>query len=93
MRNVTFVDIQRQGDFIFIDIEANAFLHHMVRNIAGVLMKIGAGVKPAAWMAEVLSAKSRQAAAETAPPDGLYLVEVKYPEPYIFPIPNKVFLL
>jgi tRNA pseudouridine38-40 synthase len=50
-------------------------------------------VKPAAWRAEVLSAKSRRAAAETAPPDGLYLVEVKYPEPYIFPIPNKVFLL
>lgn len=93
MRNITFVDIQRQGEFIFIDIEANAFLHHMVRNIAGVLMKIGAGVKPASWMAEVLSAKSRRAAAETAPPDGLYLVEVKYPDPYVFPIPNSVFLL
>lgn len=93
MRNITFVDIQRQGDFIFIDIEANAFLHHMVRNIAGVLMKIGAGVKPASWMAEVLAAKSRRAAAETAPPDGLYLVQVKYPEPYTFPIPNSVFLL
>lgn len=93
MRNVTSVDIQRQGDFIFIDIEANAFLHHMVRNIAGVLMKIGAGIKPASWMNDVLLAKNRKMAAETAPPDGLYLVQVKYPEAYTFPIPNSLFLV
>lgn len=93
MRNITFVNIQRQGEFILIDIEANAFLHHMVRNIAGVLMKIGRGVKPPAWMADVIEAKSRQAAAETAPAEGLYLVEVKYPEPYIFPVPDGLFLL
>lgn len=93
MRNITDVQIHRHGDFVFIDIEANAFLHHMVRNIAGVLMKIGRGVKDPSWMQEVISAKSRQAAAETAPAEGLYLVQVRYPEPYIFPIPNSVFLL
>ncbi len=93
MRNVTFVDIQKKDHFIFIDIEANAFLHHMVRNIAGVLMKIGGGFQPPSWMHEVLAARDRKAAAETAPPDGLYLVQVKYPETYIFPMPNNVFLL
>lgn len=93
MRNITEISITRENYFIYIDIEANAFLHHMVRNIAGVLMKIGSGVRPASWMGEVLAAKSRKAAAETAPPDGLYLVQVKYPEPYIFPIPDNGFLL
>jgi tRNA pseudouridine38-40 synthase len=88
MRNVTDFSIQRSGDFVVLEIEANAFLHHMVRNIAGTLMKIGAGYKEITWMQEVLQAKSRRAAAETAPPDGLYLTQVKYPEPYLFPIPE-----
>lgn len=93
MRNVTEVKIERQGDFVMMEIEANAFLHHMVRNIAGVLMKIGSGAKSPSWMQEVLLAKSRRAAAETAPADGLYLINVRYPEPYIFPAPPGTVLI
>lgn len=84
-RNVTEFVIERKGDFVIFEIEANAFLHHMVRNIAGALLKIGGGVKEPEWMQEVLAAKSRRAAAETASPDGLYLIQVRYPEPYDFP--------
>lgn len=93
MRNVTEVIIERHGDYVIFEIEANAFLHHMVRNIAGVLLKIGGGFKPPEWMAEVIAAKSRRAAAETAPPEGLYLTTVRYPEPYIFPMLDKLILL
>lgn len=93
MRKVTDFSIERHGDFVVLEIEANAFLHHMVRNIAGVLMKIGSGDKPSSWLKEVLIAKDRRAAAETAAPQGLYLMQVKYPEPYLFPLPNKMFLL
>ena len=93
MRNVTDFSIQRHGDFIIFEIEANAFLHHMVRNIAGSLMKIGAGFKEVEWIQEVIDAKSRKAAAETAPAGGLYLIKVSYPEPYIFPLSDQMFLI
>lgn len=93
MRNIKEVTINQQGDFIVLEIEANAFLHHMVRNIAGTLMKIGAGSQPPSWMEEVLLAKNRRAAARTAPADGLYLTQVRYPEPYIFPLSQAPFLL
>ncbi len=93
MRNVMVFDVKREGDFIILEIEANAFLHHMVRNIAGSLMKIGAHQRPAEWLQEVLLAKSRKVAAETAAPDGLYLTKVTYPEPYIFPLANDDFLV
>jgi len=92
-RNITDFSIERRGDYIIFEIEANAFLHHMVRNIAGVLMKIGGGFEAVEWVQEVIAARSRVAAAETAPPGGLYLVRVKYPEPYIFPNSEQFFLL
>jgi tRNA pseudouridine38-40 synthase len=93
MRNVTSFSIHRQQQFVIIQIEANAFLHHMVRNIVGTLMKIGAGSKEPSWMQEVLHARSRRVAAETAPADGLYLTNVTYPEPYLFPLSEPLFLL
>lgn len=93
MRNITDFTIQRQGDFVIFEIEANAFLHHMVRNIAGSLMKIGGGFREVEWMAEVLNARDRKAAAETAPAGGLYLIRVTYPEPYIFPLFDQLFLI
>ncbi len=80
MRNVHRIDVYRQADLVIIDVSANAFLHHMVRNIAGVLITVGSGKKPAEWVAEVLAAKDRKLGAETAPPYGLYLVDVSYPE-------------
>lgn len=93
MRNVIDFQVSRIGDYILLEIEANAFLHHMVRNIVGTLLKIGSGARPVEWMQEVLAAKSRRAAAETAPAEGLCLIRVQYPEPYIFPVLDPIFLL
>jgi tRNA pseudouridine38-40 synthase len=93
MRNVHSIQVKREGDFVIIEIQANAFLHHMVRNIAGVLMRIGAGFNPPEWMREVLQAKDRRAAAETAAPYGLYLFKVGYPDEYNFPLKNSSLLL
>ncbi|MBI2779317.1 MAG: tRNA pseudouridine(38-40) synthase TruA, partial [Gammaproteobacteria bacterium] len=72
-------------DLIFIDIEANAFLHHMVRNIAGVLMAVGAGEREPLWAREVLEMRDRTLGGVTAPPHGLYLMEVGYPEQFDIP--------
>ncbi|HED38955.1 MAG TPA: tRNA pseudouridine(38-40) synthase TruA [Chromatiales bacterium] len=78
-----------RGEFIMLDIEANAFLHHMVRNIVGVLSAIGAGERPVEWAREVLEYRDRKLGGVTAPPYGLYLVGVEYPEefgiPYLSP--------
>ncbi len=82
MRNVYHLSVERFSDLVVIDISANAFLHHMVRNIVGVLIAVGSGRKPGAWVQEVLNAKDRKLGAETAPPYGLYLVGVVYPAHY-----------
>lgn len=84
-RNVEGVNVTRRGSLVVIDIRANAFLHHMVRNIAGSLMAVGSGRQEPGWLARLLAARDRTAAAETAPPDGLYLVEVEYPERFGLP--------
>lgn len=82
VRDIHFLKVTRRGDLIMIDIAANAFLHHMVRNIAGVLMAVGSGRRPLAWVQDVLLAKDRKLGAETAPPYGLYLVGVTYPDQF-----------
>lgn len=79
MRCVTHLNVWRKQDWIILDISANAFLHHMVRNIVGVLMAVGSGQKSVEWVKEVLLAKDRRLGAETASPYGLYLAEVTYP--------------
>jgi len=84
-RNVTNVDVYRQGRYVVIDIKANAFLHHMVRNITGSLVEIGAGEQPVEWIKELLALKDRSKAASTAKPNGLYLVDVTYPDEYGLP--------
>jgi tRNA pseudouridine38-40 synthase len=73
------------GRFIVLDIRANAFLHHMVRNIAGVLMTIGAGEQPVGWARAVLEAGVRRTGGVTAHPYGLYLVQVDYPQEFDLP--------
>ena len=78
VRTVEFLNVQRFGDFVILDIQANAFLHHMVRNISGVLMAIGCGKYHESWAEEVLHAKDRAAGGVTAPPYGLYFVGVGY---------------
>jgi tRNA pseudouridine38-40 synthase len=85
MRIVHFVDVYREGEQVFIQICANAFLHHMVRNIAGVLMDIGVGKQPEDWTLALLAAKNRELGGVTAPPHGLYLASVLYPACYAIP--------
>ncbi len=81
-RMMHFIDVYRQGGQVIMDICANAFLHHMVRNIAGTLMAIGAGKKPVDWTAQLLEINDRDQAGVTAKPFGLYLGAVFYPEKY-----------
>jgi tRNA pseudouridine38-40 synthase len=84
-RHVSHLRIERYQDYIVIDIKANAFLHHMVRNITGSLLEIGMGKQPPSWLAELLAGKDRTKAAATAKAEGLYLVEVDYPEHFAIP--------
>ncbi|MCL2915379.1 tRNA pseudouridine(38-40) synthase TruA [Shewanella corallii] len=84
-RNVHKVTVTRQGMYIIVDIQANAFLHHMVRNIVGSLLEIGLGNQPLDWMRTLLDMKDRSKAAATAKPHGLYLVDVTYPQEFELP--------
>lgn len=68
-----------------VDITANAFLQHMVRNIIGVLLEVGTGRAEPSWVSEVLQAKDRNVGGVTAPPSGLYLVDVEYPATFGIP--------
>ncbi len=85
MRNIHFVDVHRRGRLVIIDIQGNAFLHHMVRNIAGVLIAVGSGQQPPGWTAEVLAGRDRSRGGVTAKPHGLYLVDVHYPSEFGLP--------
>lgn len=85
VRELRALDVQRHGERIVIRAQANAFLHHMVRNLAGVLIDIGAGEREPSWAREVLEAKDRTVGGITAPPDGLYLTAVEYPEHFGIP--------
>ena len=67
MREVQGISVARRGELVVIEIKANAFLHHMVRNIAGALLAVGDKREPSAWIAELLAGRDRSAAAETAP--------------------------
>ena len=72
------VSIQRYGDVLVFTVRASAFLHHMVRNIVGSLIYVGTGRNEPAWMKEVLESRSRDVAAPTFMPDGLYLAKIDY---------------
>jgi len=78
MRNVHEIAVERSGERIVLTVRANAFLHHMVRNIAGLLIAIGAGERPTDWAAEVLAARDRTRGGVTAQPGGLYLAGIRY---------------
>ncbi len=86
VREIRRLTLRRQGDFVVMDIEANAFLHHMVRNIVGVLSAIGRGEEEIDWAAEVLARRDRTRGGVTAPADGLYLTRVDYPARFALPV-------
>ena len=86
-RQVNRISVSPRGPFVVLDVEANAFLHHMVRNIAGTLMAVGRGDYPPGWVAEVLEGGDRRRAGMTAPPEGLYLVDIHYSPEYGIPRP------
>jgi tRNA pseudouridine38-40 synthase len=79
-RFMHFIHVYREADRVIVDLAANAFLHHMVRNIVGVLLDIGSGKQPPEWTRQVLEARDRKRGGITAPSDGLYLGGVCYPE-------------
>lgn len=72
------IKIERRGDLIMFTVHANAFLHHMVRNIVGSLIYVGNGTQPSSWMKELLAGQERKFAAPTFMPDGLYLAKIDY---------------
>ncbi len=84
-RCVTACKVSRQGDYVVVDITANAFLHHMVRNITGSLLAVGSKSSPVEWFETVLQNRDRTQAADTAPAEGLYLVDVTYPDAFALP--------
>lgn len=84
-RELKSISVCRSGDMLTIDVQANAFLQHMVRNIAGVLMKIGAGERPPIWAQQVLRGRDRRKGGVTAPPYGLYFIGVEYGDGFGLP--------
>ena len=82
VREILNLRVFRQGHWVWFDVTANAFLQHMVRNIAGMLMTVGYGDQDAKWAKDVIALKDRTQAGITAQPNGLYLTNVVYPDSY-----------
>jgi len=85
VRNLLKFSIQRQRHLLVVEVQANAFLLHMVRNIVGTLLAVGCGDQEPGWIHQVLISKNRQEAGVTISPKGLYLVSVEYPEEFSLP--------
>ena len=77
-RTVLSVDVRRDGEYVTLEIEANGFLHHMVRNIVGSLLLVGRGERAVEWMAELLAGCDRQVAGPTGPASGLTFIGPRY---------------
>lgn len=90
VREVKRVTVTRSGAEVILDITANAFVYHMVRNIAGSLIRVGAGEAEADWVARVLAGRRRADAGITAPPDGLYYLGPEYPAELDLPVAETV---
>jgi len=91
VRTITRVEMGASGPWRWLDVTADAFLQHMVRNMAGSLMLIGRGERPPHWLAEVLEGRDRRRAGAAAPPAGLYLTGVRYPADAGAPEPPEPF--
>jgi|TARA_B110000495_G_C23039540_1_gene622475 tRNA pseudouridine38-40 synthase len=85
VKTMEYIKVSKQGDCIAIDVKAQSFLHHMVRNIVGVLVPIGDGRQPVSWALDVLESRDRTQGGVTSPPEGLYFVNAHYPTEYAFP--------
>ena len=92
-RSVDEICLSREGDLVILNIRANAFLYHMVRNIEGSLITVGTGEQTIEWFASVLSAKDRNRADVTASAAGLYFVRAYYSEQFKLPIESKKLVL
>jgi tRNA pseudouridine38-40 synthase len=90
VRELRALHVARDGALVHVRAYANAFLHHMVRNLVGVLAEVGAGERPPEWARQVLQAHDRTQAGPTAPPDGLYLTAVEYPAAFGIPAAGQV---
>jgi tRNA pseudouridine38-40 synthase len=86
VREIREIRIRRVGDYLYLDIAADAFLHRMVRNIMGSLVFVGMGRRPVEWIGEVLASGKRTSAGIAAPAQGLTLVHVAYPEEFALPV-------
>jgi tRNA pseudouridine38-40 synthase len=80
VRRLLEITVTRRDTHVDLEVRANAFLHHMVRNIAGSLILVGRGERPVDWVADVLRGRDRRVAGPTAPPQGLYFVAADYPD-------------
>jgi len=89
VRNVERLTVERRGPLLQISVSANAFLHHMVRNVVGSLVYVGVGRRPADWARDVLNARDRAAAAPTFAAAGLYLTRVEYDQAFGLPAPDE----
>lgn len=85
VREIQQISVQRTADVVSLDVAANGFLYHMVRNIAGSLIRVGQGEEKESWVKEVLEKLDRKQAAPTAPPEGLYFLGARYPDAYDLP--------
>jgi tRNA pseudouridine38-40 synthase len=88
VRTLSRLDVERRGEFVVLTITANAFLHHMVRNVVGALVHVGIGRRPVAWIGELLAARRRALGAPTFSPAGLYLAGVEYDAAFGLPVPT-----
>lgn len=89
MRRMDSLTVSRQGEFVILDIQANAFLHHMVRNILGTLVEVGMGKQAPEWVAQVLAGRNRALGGMNAPPEGLYFIGPRYPAEFALPPPPR----
>jgi tRNA pseudouridine38-40 synthase len=85
VRDLREASVERRGDLVVFTFRANAFLHHMIRNVVGSLVYVGAGKQEPAWMEELMAARDRSKAAPTFAPDGLYLAAIEYDPAFGFP--------